>query len=72
MSAIAYFELRLIPGPPEEGELPRTEIHIPARPGREVEQWHKLIAHTDPDVFTLAPHAADGTVCGLDGPGATS
>lgn len=61
---IAYFELRLIPGPPS-GELLRAAITIPARRGHEREQLDALIAGTDPAVFTVAPHAADGTVVGL-------
>lgn len=60
---IAYFELRPLPHIDPTGRPQR----IPAVPGHEVEQWDALIAATDPGLYVLAPHAADGTVCGANG-----
>lgn len=68
MSTIAYFERRALPHIDPDGQPKR----IPAQRGHEREQWDALTAATDPRLYTLAPHAADGTVCGLDKPGAHS
>lgn len=64
-TSIAYFEVRLVPGLDPAGKLPRKTIQITADPGHEVEQWDRLIAAADPALYVVAPHAADGTVCGL-------
>lgn len=63
---IAYFERQLLPGLDPTGVLPHKTVHIPAIRGHEAEQWDDLAARTDPALYTLAPHRADGAVCGLD------
>lgn len=68
MSGVAYFEIRALPHIDPDGQPQR----IPAQRGHEVEQWDALIAATDPRLYTLAPHAADGSVCGLDESGVAS
>lgn len=68
MSAVAYFEIRALPHIDPDGQPQR----IPAQRGHEVEQWDRLIAGADPNLYVVAPHDADGTVVGLDAREVTS